>query len=676
MSKKEKNDNPTNSKGLKGVQSKLIITMVALVVIPLTISIIISYVSSINKALADAEDNNLKQAKIIESEFMTVINQQFRTLEAIANNPYTIGYISDESSRNDTEMIAYLDTLNAAYNDGNSIVVSEASGQQLVRTGDGNLSDISERDYFQNAIAGSEVLSEVLVSKATGSRIIIPAVPVYDSTYTTPIGIVQRSYDLNVLHELLASYVTDSQRSFVTDENGIVVAHSDYEISAEDEDDDRSDRDFYKLATAGNEGSYVSGSGDDKLIVSYLMNDTTGWIIVVSSNYNTTMATAVTNATITIVVGILMVIIAIIVSFIMAKSFTGPMNEVNKALRHLSQGEFVSINKFTKREDEFGDMINNTNSVLDILKDIVANIKDSAVSVHKSSEELADAANQISQTTDDVSNAVQEIAGGATQQANEIQSVTESVADIDEAAGNVQARTYDLSDIAAKMQEVSTESAQSLSDLQRSSENMSENIRQISEKIGATSKAVETINEKVEGITSIATQTNLLSLNASIEAARAGEAGKGFAVVAGEIGNLAENSRQMADDIIKEMDVLLQESQAAVEMAAEVQKGNEEQAAVLGTTVDSVNAMINDISTTVSGVKSIESDAGVCVNAKNVVSDAMDSLSAISEENAASSEETGASMEELSATVTTLASSASSLKDIADKLSSDMEFFK
>ena len=91
MSKKAKNDNPTNSKGLKGVQSKLITTMVALVVIPLTIAIIISYVSSINKALADAEDNNLKQAKIIESEFMTVINQQFRTLEAIANNPYTIG---------------------------------------------------------------------------------------------------------------------------------------------------------------------------------------------------------------------------------------------------------------------------------------------------------------------------------------------------------------------------------------------------------------------------------------------------------------------------------------------------------------------------------------------------------------------------------------------------------
>ena len=132
----------------------------------------------------------------------------------------------------------------------------------------------------------------------------------------------------------------------------------------------------------------------------------------------------------------------------------------------------------------------------------------------------------------------------------------------------------------------------------------------------------------------------------------------------------------MADDIRKEMDVLLAESQAAVGMAAEVQKGNDEQQSVLGATVQSVNAMIDDISSTVVSVKSIEKDAGTCVSAKNVVSDAMSSLSAISEENAASSEETGASMQELSATVTTLSASAGSLKDIADKLSADMEFFK
>ncbi len=665
-----------NSKGLNSVKTRLILVMMAVVVIPLVISIVVSYASSINKGLEDAMTINDSQAKIIEESFMASIDQQLRSLQAIADSPYTIEYIKNAQTRDDAQMIAYIAKVNENYNDGNAIVISDVNGQQLVRDDGGKLSDIHERDYFQGAVKGQVFLSSILISKATGSRIIIPAVPVYDYGYTSVIGVAQRSYDLSTLHTLLASNVKANQRTFITDKNGIVIARSDQEIKSDDPEDNRSDRDFFKSVSAGTtSGTYVS-NGDEKLIVSYRQEPNTGWIVVVSSDYNATMASAKRSAYIIVIVGVIMALVAAVISFFLAKSFTEPLNEVNTALSHLAEGRFVNIEKFHNRKDEFGDMVNNTNSVLSVLDDIVKNIKESAVAVHKSSEDLAETADQISQTADDVSTAVQEIASGATQQADEIQSVTESVGEIDVATGNVQTSTDDLSGLAGRMQSVSTDSAQSLSDLQESSKSMSEKIAQITEKIGATSKAVESINEKVEGITSIATQTNLLSLNASIEAARAGEAGKGFAVVAGEIGTLAENSRLMADEIRKEMDELLTSSQAAVEMAAEVQKGNEEQAQVLGATVDSVNAMIGDIASTVTGVKSIETDAGTCVNAKNVVADAMSSLSAISEENAASSEETGASMQELSATVTTLASSANTLKEIADKLSSDMEFFK
>ena len=205
---------------------------------------------------------------------------------------------------------------------------------------------------------------------------------------------------------------------------------------------------------------------------------------------------------------------------------------------------------------------------------------------------------------------------------------------------------------------------------------MSDSIEDITERIRATGKAVEVINEKVEGISNIATQTNLLSLNASIEAARAGEAGRGFAVVAEEIGKLADDSRQMADDIRVEMDVLLSESQATVNMASEVKRENDEQKEVLQSAVEVIRLMLGDISSTADGVKSIGADADVCVSAKNVVADAMCSLSAISEQNAASSQETGASMEELSATVTTLAESADSLRKVADQLEKEISFFK
>ena len=658
------------------VKTSLILTMSLLVAIPLMIAIAVSYQSSISKSVEDAEYINSKQAQIVEDAFKTELEQQIRTLEGVADNPFTIDYIKNESARNDEYMIAFLTQVNKTYADGNAIVFSDSTGQQLARDDGNNLSNIADRDYFKNAISGKTYVSDVLISKATGSRIIIPAVPIYDYGYSTPIGVAQRSYDLSNLHDLLKENISSSQRAFITDRNGIVIAHSDYEISAEDAEDNRSDRDFFKMAQSSTSGTYLTGSGSDKQIVSFQQEATTGWIVVVSSNYKATLASAQRSATFIVIMGVIMVIIAILASFRMAKSFTGPLNEVNKALHHLSEGEFVPIDKFQGRKDEFGDMITNTNSVLDVLGGIVKNIKESALSVHESSVELADAASQISQTADDVSNAVQEIASGATQQADEIQSVTESVGDIDVATGNVQTSTDELSNIANRMQEVSTESAQSLADLQESSRNMSDNIIQISEKIGATSKAVENINEKVEGIASIATQTNLLSLNASIEAARAGEAGKGFAVVAEEIGKLAEDSKAMADDIRKEMDVLLEQSKAAVMAAEDVKQGNSDQQIALGETLEAMNGMLADIGNTVDGVQLISKGADTCEASKNAVADTMSALSAISEENAASSEETGASMQELSATVTTLAGSANSLKDIAEKLNDEMKFFK
>lgn len=100
--------------------------------------------------------------------------------------------------------------------------------------------------------------------------------------------------------------------------------------------------------------------------------------------------------------------------------------------------------------------------------------------------------------------------------------------------------------------------------------------------------------------------------------------GKGFAVVAEEIGKLAEDSKNMADDIRKEMEVLLEESKAAVIAADDVKQGNLDQQSALGETIESINGMLGNIN----------------------------------------------------ATVTTLAGSANSLKDIAEELNKDMEFFK
>ncbi|WP_408071963.1 methyl-accepting chemotaxis protein [Butyrivibrio sp. JL13D10] len=379
---------------------------------------------------------------------------------------------------------------------------------------------------------------------------------------------------------------------------------------------------------------------------------------------------------VSIIVCIVAIILTTTIIIYQSSGIANAVSVVANSLNKLREGEFVRIKGAKKRTDEIGLMTEATNDVIDKLDEIVTKIKESASAVGSSSEELSDMANQISQTAEDVSNAVQEIASGATQQADEIQSASENVGRIGDAVSDVQNSTGDLSTTAGKMKEASEISSKSLASLQDSSQEMTAKIDEISRTIAATQDAVTNINSKVEGITSIATQTNLLSLNASIEAARAGEAGKGFAVVAEEIGQLAENSKQLADDIKVEMESLLTQAKAAVDAAEDVRQGNIDQQTALGDTLTAVNGMLEDIGSTVGGVQLISQGADTCENSKNAVVDTMSALSAISEENAASSEETGASMQELSATVTTLAGSASSLKDVAEELNELMQFFK
>ncbi len=647
----------------------LIMALVPLVVLGVVL-LIISYRSIMNKAIEDAEDTNLLMCKEIEAEFSGILDQNVAAIQGIAKSPAIVAYLEgNENAPSDDVILAYLKEVDDYFADGNAIAIAGKDGMQRVRSV-GDCVDVADREYFQQGISGKTYASDLIVSKSTGSRITSIIVPVYGDDGSI-IGTVQRNYNLEAFHDFLAD---KGYEAFIVDRDGDLMAHAEYSIDADKE------QNFATSAfmTQGkDEGTYEADTGRGYVgMMAYVKEPHTEWTVVAAQHKDDVTAHARQSALVIAIVGIILLALSVVLVLFIANSFVKPITAINGALEKFADGEFHEIKGYDGRKDEFGNIVQNTNSVLDHVKGVVSDLKDVMRNLSESSQSLAETAEQISQTTDDVSEAVQEVAKGATEQADTIQKATENIGTLSDAIQNVANNAEGLASTATSMSDSSNSSADALKELSSNMDAMNSAMIEISDGMNATNAAVEGVNQRVDGITSIASQTNLLALNASIEAARAGEAGRGFAVVAEEIGKLATESAQTAEEIRSEMSKLLEQSKNAIAKTEEVTVITSNVNNVLQNTVGRINELIDGVGTTVDGVTTISGLSQESAASKTIIVDAMDSLSAISEENAASTQETSASMQELNATVNVLSESAGNLNDLAKKLEEDLDFFK
>lgn len=379
-----------------------------------------------------------------------------------------------------------------------------------------------------------------------------------------------------------------------------------------------------------------------------------------------------------VIVELVMIVLAIIVIFLVTKGIQVGLQAAEKAVHGLSNGDLtVAVeSKAMRRNDELGDMAKGVAVLMNQLLEVVNHIRTSSEQLLKSGTDLSNMATQTSSTADDISKAIEEISQGAVSQADEIERASHEVDTMGQLIGHIADNVAELDQGTQEIKGSSDRSIDIIRDLTESNDRSMEAVRHISRQVNATNESALKIRAAVDLITSIAEETNLLSLNASIEAARAGEQGRGFAVVAGQIQKLAEQSNESAGSIADIIGELLKDSENSVQVMEEVQKIMNEQQEKLQATRKQIAEVGDGISGAAQAAGMIRQQTEHCNSARANVADVISNLSAISEQNAASTEETTASMEEMNAAINLLAESARQLQELSKSLEEDVSFFR
>ncbi len=665
---------PRNRKmNIRGIRTKLMVSLISICLIPLVILGLSNYRQAKNTLSKNFELTSKQTVGEINTSLnyyfdamsiqlkMASQNVNFTKPEGTADrSQYTEAYLKDIKASN-------VDVLNAYY--------GTESGKFLVYPKVELPSDFNhkERDWYKEAIKnkGKVFYTSPYVDVATGQTVVSLVQTVEDNG--TIVGVVGVDVSLERMTNVFeSSKVGKNGYAYISDSNGIIIAHPNKEIVGTEEASKLSVWNYIKTSTSGFTDYEYNG---DKKYATFTTNENTGWKIIgsMSEDEISEDVNSINNAMF-ITIGV-MILISTILSYFLSKSMASHAKALRDAFSKTAKGD-LTTRVDIKSGDEFGFLGKDFNMMIDNISGLMSEVKVSSEVVLETSTNLAAMAGETTISITQVSRAIEEISQGATEQASNAQDGAMGMSVLSEGIDEIADTTNHLEQVAYDALDLGHIGLDVVKELAGKSDRTKEASNEVSQIVTDMSQKTEQINMISDAIADITEQTNLLSLNASIEAARAGEAGRGFAVVADEIRKLAEQSKQSTEEIRKIIESIQTMSKNAAKAMNESNDLVKDQDIAVEETEKIFMKILDAINDLTERIKQIGSSAKVIDAKKDEVVGQIENISSVSEETASASEEVSASTEEINATMDEVTRYAQDLQELAKALELGIQRFK
>lgn len=421
-------------------------------------------------------------------------------------------------------------------------------------------------------------------------------------------------------------------------------------------------------------------------VVEYDFNGTTKYsaytilnnenILVLTADESEALAGITTVTGVAVGIIAIVVLIAIIISFIMGRRLMRPLVKVSTIIEDVANGNIEADFSVVKESnDEIGLIIEKMKELTQSLGSIVGKIRNSSDTMSSNSYELNDTSSQTLAANNEISKAVEDVAEGSTGMAASISKINENLLEMSNETKDINASVDEIKNQTVAVQDSSKIMNDKIKSMQDSSHKMDEGISAISKRIETVNTTVDKVSNIVSVIEEISSETNLLSLNASIEAARAGDAGKGFAVVAQEIRVLSDNTNTELENIKQIISSLVEECRYCVQASGTIVEDNAKQKEEIKAVLDEFGSLDEQIQKTAEKADEIEELVTAMIELNDDITKSSNSLTDVSAANAAATEEMNANIEELNAMMHGVSEMAGHMNEESDGLKEALSFF-